>query len=83
MPGLKSPPDRAREHAFQQLGLADPAPGDEFPEMEYEEVPYVPELCAELLSVGAWYLVDYGRFMRDEDILLLEKRSALRAVQSA
>ena len=39
---------------------------------------------------GAWaafcrrlLLVDYGRFVRGEDVLLLETRSALRAVQSA
>ena len=75
--------ERAWEHAFQQLGFADLAPGDEFPEMECEEVPDFPEICAELLSVDAWRLVDNGRFVRDETILLLETRSALRAVQSA
>ena len=42
-----------------------------------------PEICAELLSVDAWRLVDCGRFVRDEDKLPLETRSALRAVQSA
>ena len=30
--------ERAREHAFQQLELADRAPEDQFHEMEYEEV---------------------------------------------
>ena len=35
--------ERARELAFQQPELADPAPGDEFPEMEYEEVPDFPK----------------------------------------
>ena len=34
--------ERAREHAFQQLGLADPPPEDEFSELEYEDVP---EIC--------------------------------------
>ena len=71
--------ERAREHAFPRLGLADPAPGDEFPEMEYEEGPDFSEICAETLSADAWRLVDHGHFVRDEDILLLEARSALRA----
>ena len=58
----------AREHASQQLGLADPAPEDEFHEnVEYEEVPDFPEMCADLLSADAWHLVDYGRFVREED----------------
>ena len=49
---------------------------------ECAEVPDFPEICAEPLSVDAWHLVDYGRFVRDKDILLPETRSALRAVQS-
>ena len=69
--------ERAREHAFQHLELADPAPQDESPEVECEEVPCVLEICAELLSVDAWRLVDYGHFLRDEDILPLDARSAL------
>ena len=64
------------------MELADPAPGGEFPEMEHEEVPDLPNICADLLSVDAWRLVDSGRFVGDENILLLETRS-LRAVQSA
>ena len=51
--------------------------------MEYDEVSDFPEVCDELLSVDAWRLLDYGRFVRDEDMLSLETRSALRAVQSA
>ena len=51
--------------------------------MEYEDVPDFPEICAVLLSVDAWHLVDHGRVVRDEEILLLETRSALRAMQSA
>ena len=62
--------ERARQHAFQQLGLADRALEDEFHEMEYEEVPDVTENCAELLPVEARHLVDYGRFVRDEDFFL-------------
>ena len=31
------------------------------------------QFFAELLSLDAWRLVDYGRFVRDEDILFLEK----------
>ena len=75
--------ERAQEHAFQHLELAGQAPEDESHEMEYEEVPDFPEICAELLSVDAWHLVDYGHFVLDEDTMLLETRSALRAVQSA
>ena len=41
----------ALEHAFQHFGLADPAPEDEFPELEYEEVPNFLDICAELPSV--------------------------------
>ena len=41
--------ERAREHAFQQFGLADQALEDEFHEMEYEEIPDFPKNCAELL----------------------------------
>ena len=67
----------AREHAFQQLGLADTATEDEYSEMEYEEVQDFPDICAEMLSADA------GRFVRDEDILPLEARSALPAVQCA
>ena len=59
---------RAQEHALQQL--------------IYEQVPDLPEFGAELPSVVNRNLVDYGRFLR-EDILLLEARSAIRAVQSA
>ena len=55
--------ERAREHAFQQLELADPAPEDESPETECEEAPDVLEICAELLSVHAGHLVGYGRFV--------------------
>ena len=62
--------EHAREHAFQYLRLTDRSP--DFPEM-----------CAELLTADTWHLVDYGRFVWDEDILLIETRSALRAVQSA
>ena len=51
--------------------------------MECGKVPDFHETCAELLSVNACRLVDYDRFMRDEDILLLKARSALRAVQCA
>ena len=39
------------------------------------------KFCAEMLSVDAWHRVDYGRFVWDKDILLLETRFALRAVQ--
>ena len=42
-----------------------------------------PEICAELLSVDAWHPVDYGRFVQDEGLLLLEAPSALRAPQCA
>ena len=52
-------------------------------EMEHEQAPDFPDMCAEQLSVDAWHLVECGCFVRDEDILLLETRSALRAVQSA
>ena len=74
---------RALEHAFQQLGFADTATEDLFSEVEFEEFPDFSEICAEVLSVDAWRLVDDGRFVRDEDILPLEARSALRAVQCA
>ena len=67
----------AREHAFQQLGLADTATEDQYSETEYEEVQDFPDICAEMLSADA------GRFVRDEDILPLEARSALPAVQCA
>ena len=75
--------ERALELDFQQLGLAVRALEDELFETEFQEVPDFPEICADLFSVDAWHLVDYGRFVRVEDILLLETRSALRAVQSA
>ena len=65
------------------MGLAEPAPDGEFPELECQEVPDVPDNFAELLSGGVWHLVDYGHIVRDEDIFLLETKSALRAVQSA
>ena len=58
----------AQEHALQQL--------------IYEQVPDLPEFGAELPSGVNRNLVDYGGFLR-EDILLLEARSAIRAVQSA
>ena len=75
--------ERALELDFQQLGLAVRALEDELFETEFEKVPDFPDICAELHSAEAWHLVDYARFVRVEDILLLEKRSALRAVQSA
>ena len=56
---------------------------DEFFETEFEEVPDFPEICAEMLSADVWRLVHHSRFVRDEDILRLEARSALRAVQCA
>ena len=38
--------ERAHEHVFQHLGLADPAPEDEFLEVECEEIPDIPcNLC--------------------------------------
>ena len=75
--------ERAPEHAFQQLGLTDSASENEFSEMEFEGVSDFFEICAEMLSVYAWRLVDYGRFVRDEDISLLEARSVLGLVQCA
>ena len=42
-----------------------------------------PDFYVELLSVDAWRLVGYCRFVRDEDTLSLKTRSAHRAVQSA
>ena len=50
----------AREHAFQQLGLADTATEDEYSEMEYEEVQDFPDICAEMLSADA------GRFVQKQ-----------------
>ena len=55
----------ARKHPFQHLRLADRALAGGFQEMENEEVPDFPEICAELLSVDVWHLVDCGRFVRD------------------
>ena len=75
--------ERAREHAFQKLELADPAPEDESHEMEHVEVPDFSGFCGGLLSVDPWHIVDCGRFVRDEDIWPFETRSALRSVHSA
>ena len=66
------------------MGLAESGPADEFLELEYEEVPVLLEICAELslrrrvASCRLWLFL-----VRDEDTLLLETRSARRAVQSS
>ena len=72
-----------RSTLSNKWGLSDTATDDVFFfETELEEIPDVPEICAEMLSADAWRLHD-GRLVRDEDILLLEARSALQAVQCA
>ena len=74
---------RAQDHTYRQLGLAESGPADDIPDLEHEQVSNFPDICAELLSVNTWNIVDYSRFMRDEDTFPLEARSSLRAVQSA
>ena len=70
--------ERARWHAVQQMWLADTATERRvFLRRNLRRSQISPEICAEMLWTDAWRLVDLGRFVRDEDIVLLDARSAL------